>query len=74
MKYAIEYSGFLIVQKGYSDVNWISGSNETKFIIGNKFTFRGNVISWRSARQTIIVRSTMKYKYVVLEMVDNEAD
>jgi len=32
------------------------------------------VISWRSARQTIIVKSTMKYEYVVLEMVDSEVE
>jgi len=45
-----------------------------KSISGNKFTLRGSVISCRSVRQTIIVRSTMKYKYVVLEMADRKVE
>ena len=44
----------------------------TKSISGNRFTLGGSVIPRRSVRQIIIVRSTMKYEYVALEMVDTE--
>jgi len=49
---------FPIVLEGYNDAKWIFDSDETKSINGNRFTLGGSVISWRSARQTIIVRST----------------
>jgi len=35
---------FPIVLEGYNDANWISDSDETKSISGNKFTLRGSVI------------------------------
>ena len=37
------------------------------------FTLGGGTIIWRSARQTIITRSTMKSKFVTLEIADSEA-
>ena len=59
MDYAIEYSGFPTVLEGYSDANWISDSDETKSTSGYVFTLGGGAVTWRSARQTIIARSTM---------------
>ena len=32
------------------------------------------VVTWRSARQTIIARSTMESEFVALEMVSSEAE
>ena len=60
MDYAIEYSGFSTVLEGYNDANSISDSDETKSTSGYVFTLGGGTVTWRSARQTIIVRSTMK--------------
>jgi len=48
------------VLEGYSDANWIFDSNETKSTSGYVFTLGGGVVTWRSARQTIIARSTME--------------
>ena len=58
MNYGILYCGFSIVLKRYSDVNWISNSNKTKFTSGYMFTLDGGAVVWKSARQTIIARST----------------
>ena len=56
----------------YSDANWISDSDETKSVSGYVFTLGGGVVTWRSARQTII--STMESEFITLEMVGNEAE
>ena len=74
MDYAIEYSGFPVVLKGYNDANWISDSDETKFTSSYVFTLGGGAITWRSARKTIIARSTMESEFVALEMADSEAE
>ena len=58
MNYGILYCGFFTVLEGYSDANWISDSNETKFTSGYVFTIGGGTLAQKSARQTIIVRLT----------------
>ena len=74
MNYRIVYSGFPAVLEGYSDANWISDSDETKSINGYVFTLGGGAITWRSANQTIIARSTMESKFVALELTGSEAE
>ena len=74
MDYAIEYSGFPVVLEGYSDTNWISDSDETKSTSGYVFTLGGGAITWRSAKQTIIARSTMESEFVALEMAGSETE
>ena len=74
MDYAIKYSGFPAVLEGYSDANWISDSDETKSTSGYVFTLGGGAVTWRSARQTIIARSTMESEFVALEMAGSEAE
>ena len=74
MDYAIEYSGFPAVLEGYSATNWIFDSDETKSTSGYVFTLGGGAITWRSARQTIIARSTMESEFVALEMRGSEVE
>ena len=74
MDYSIEYSEFFVVLEWYSDANWISDSDETKSTSGYVFTLGGGAITWRSARQTIIARSTMESEFVALEMAGNKAE
>ncbi|XP_068483448.1 uncharacterized protein [Phaseolus vulgaris] len=74
MDYAIEYSVFPVVLEGYNDANWISDSDETKSTSGYVFTLGGGAVTWRSARQTIIARSTMESEFVALEMASSEAE
>ena len=60
------------VLEGYSDANWISDSDETKSTNGYVFTLGGGAVIWRSARQTIIARSTMESEFVALKMACSE--
>ncbi|KAF3639976.1 hypothetical protein FXO37_23735 [Capsicum annuum] len=58
--YALYYNKYPAVLEGYSDVNWITGSNELKSTSGYVFTIGGGVVSWKSSKQTCIARSTME--------------
>jgi len=62
MDYAIKYSGFLV------------DSDETKSTSGYVFTLGGGAVTLRSAKQTIIARSTMEPKFVSLEMAESEVE
>ncbi|XP_075108911.1 uncharacterized protein LOC142180744 [Nicotiana tabacum] len=74
MNYGILYSGFLSTLEGYNDANWISDSDETKSTSGYVFTLGGGAISWKSAKQTIIARSTVESEFVALELASFEAN
>ena len=65
MNYGILYSRFPTVLEGYSGANLIFDSNETKCISG--YVFGGGTVAWKSARQTIIDRSTMESEFVAQE-------
>jgi hypothetical protein len=60
MSYGIHYSGHPIVLDGYSNANRISDVDDIKATSGYVFTFGGGTVLWRSCRQTILTRSTMK--------------
>jgi len=68
------YSGFPAVLEGYSDANWITDSDEMKSTSGFVFTLGGAAVSWKSAKQTIITRSTMEAELVALEIACCEAE
>ncbi|KAK6153338.1 hypothetical protein DH2020_012977 [Rehmannia glutinosa] len=55
----------LIVLEGFSDANWICDSDEIKSTSGYIFTLGGGAITWKSAKQTIIAKSTTKAEYIV---------
>ncbi|GMI72562.1 cysteine-rich RLK (RECEPTOR-like protein kinase) 8 [Hibiscus trionum] len=75
INYGIHFSGFPTVLEGYSDANWISDSDEIKSTSGYVFTFGGGTISWKSAKQTLIARSTMESEFIALELTEmNLAD
>ena len=74
MNYVIQYSGFPTVLEGYNDANWISNSDETKSTSGYVFTLGGGAVTWRSARQTIIARSTIESEFVAFEMAGSEVE
>ena len=60
MSYWIHYSGHPAVLEGYSDSNWISDVDELYATSGYVFTLGGGAISWRSCKQTILMRSSME--------------
>ena len=67
-------SGFPIVLKGFSDANWILDSDEMKSTSGYDFILGGSAISWKSAKQTYITRSTMETEFIALEKTSYEVE
>ena len=74
LNYGILYSGFPAVLEGYSDANWISDSDEIKFISSYVFTLGGGAVAWKSSKQTIIATSTMESEFIALEFAGKEAE
>ena len=72
MDYGIHYSGYPAVLEGYSDSNWIS--DELYATSGYAFTLGGAAVSWRSCKQTILMRSTMEAQLTALDTAIVEAD
>jgi uncharacterized membrane protein len=72
--YKIHYSGYPAVLEGYSDANWISNVDELYAMSGYVFTLGGVVVSWRSCKQTILMRFTMEAELATLDTTTVEAD
>ena len=47
---------------------------KTQNLIVVMFTLGGATISWKSLKQTIIVRSTMEYEFIALDKFGEEAE
>lgn len=60
--------------EGYSDANWITGSNDVKSTSGYVFILGGGAVSWKSSKQTCIARSTMESKFIALDKAGEEAE
>jgi hypothetical protein len=74
MDYGIHYSGYPAVLEGYSDANWFSDVDELYAMSGYVFTLGGATVSWRSCKQTILMRSTMEAELTALDTATVEAD
>ena len=72
--YGIHYSGNPKVLEGYSDSNWISDADEIKATSGYVFTLGGGAVSWKSCKQTIVMRSTMEAELTALDTATVEAE
>jgi hypothetical protein len=73
MDYGIHYSGYPAVLEGYNGANWIFDVDELYAMSGYVFTL-GGAVSWRSCKQTILMRSTMEVELAALDTVTVEAD
>nr|GEX24923.1 retrovirus-related Pol polyprotein from transposon TNT 1-94 [Tanacetum cinerariifolium] len=62
------------VLEGYCDANWISNHNEGKSTSGYVFTLGGAAVSWKSSKQTINTRSTMKAEFIALDKTAEEVE
>jgi hypothetical protein len=74
MNYIIHYFGYPAVLEGYSDANWISDVDGLYATSGYVFTLGGAAVSWRSCKQTILMRSTMEVELAALDTATMEAD
>jgi hypothetical protein len=74
INYKIHYSRYPTVLEGYNDVKWISDMDELYVMSGYVFTLGGAAISWRSYKQTILMRCTMEAELITLDTTTVEAD
>ena len=72
--YGLHYTRYLVVLEGYSVVNYISNVKDSKSYNGYVCILRGVVVSWKSSKQTAIVRSTMEYEFIALEKCREEVE
>ncbi|PHT42001.1 hypothetical protein CQW23_20855 [Capsicum baccatum] len=71
--YALHYNKYPTVLEGYSDANWITGSNEVKSTSGYVF-ISGGAVSWKSSKQICIARSTMESEFIALDKASEETE
>ncbi|KAK4381706.1 Retrovirus-related Pol polyprotein from transposon TNT 1-94 [Sesamum angolense] len=62
------------VLEGFCDANWVTDNDEVSSTSGYVFTLGGGAISWKSAKQTCIARSTMESEFIALELAGQEAE
>ena len=65
--YALHYNKYPAVIEGYSDANWITGSNDVKSTSCYVFMLGGGAVSWKSSKQTCLARSTMESEFIALD-------
>ncbi|KAL0451802.1 UNVERIFIED_CONTAM: Retrovirus-related Pol polyprotein from transposon TNT 1-94 [Sesamum latifolium] len=63
----IYYGRFPAVLEGYSDASWIAKNFGSNGCSGYVFTLGGGAVSWKSAKQTLITRSTFEVELCVLD-------
>ena len=74
MSYGIHYTGYPRVLEGYCDANWISDADEIYATSGYEFSLGGGSVSWKSCKQTILIRSTMEAKLTALDTAGSKAE
>ena len=72
--YGLHYTRYHVVLEGYSDANWISNVKDSKSKSGYVFTLGGATVSWKSSKQTVIVRFTMEFEFIALDNCGEEAE
>ncbi|GJX97839.1 hypothetical protein Tco_0353637 [Tanacetum coccineum] len=74
LAYSLHYTKYPPMLKVCCDANWISNHNEGKSTSGYVFTLGGDDVSWKSSKQTMNTRSTMKAEFVALDKASEEAE
>nr|GEV59244.1 zinc finger, CCHC-type [Tanacetum cinerariifolium] len=71
--FRLTYTGYPLVLEGYTDVSWISNSEDNSSTSGWVFLLGGGVIFWASKKQTCITGSTIESEFVALAATGKEA-
>ncbi|KAL0432871.1 UNVERIFIED_CONTAM: hypothetical protein Slati_2621400 [Sesamum latifolium] len=71
---AIHYGIFPAVLEGYSDASWIAKTSQSNGCSGYVFTLGGDAVSWKSAKQTLITRSTFEAELCALDTTGTETE
>ncbi|KAL0553398.1 hypothetical protein IC582_007293 [Cucumis melo] len=72
--YCLHFNKFSVVLEGYCDANWVTDNDEVNSTSGYVFLLGGGAISWKSAKQTCIARSTMESEFIASELAGQEAE
>jgi hypothetical protein len=73
MSYGIHFTGYPRVLEGYYDANWISDADELYVTSGYAFLFGGGAVFWKSCKQAVLMKSTMKTELTALDTAGVEA-
>src|SRR5262249_29800595 len=71
---SLHFGKFPGVLEGYSDASWIAENSGSNGITGYVFTLGGGSVAWRSAKQTILSRSTFEAELCALDTTGIEAE
>ncbi|KAL0385036.1 UNVERIFIED_CONTAM: Retrovirus-related Pol polyprotein from transposon TNT 1-94 [Sesamum radiatum] len=74
MNLCLHFNKYPAVLEGFCDANWVTDNDEVSSTSGYVFTLGGGAISWKSAKQTCIARSTMESEFIALELAGQEAE
>ena len=61
--YGLHYTRYHAVVEGYTNVNWISNVKYSKSQSGYVFAIEEAIVSWKSSKQMVIARCTMKFEF-----------
>jgi hypothetical protein len=73
LDYGLYYIAYLVILEGYSNVNWIFDTKNSKSTSGYIFILDGAIMSWKFSKQICIARSKMKSKFITLDKAREEA-
>src|SRR4051812_5085647 len=65
--------GEQLVVNGYIDASWNTDLDDSKSQYGFLFTLNGAAVSWRSAKKSIVARSSTELEYIAASEGSQEA-
>ncbi|KAL0438737.1 UNVERIFIED_CONTAM: Retrovirus-related Pol polyprotein from transposon TNT 1-94 [Sesamum latifolium] len=74
MNLCLHFNKYPAVLEGFYNANWVTDNDEVSSTSDYIFTLGGGAISWKSAKQTCIVRSSMESEFIALELAGQEAE
>ena len=69
----LHYIGYLTILKVYSDADWMSDTKDSRSTCRYVFIFGGAIVSWKSFKQTCIVRFTIKLEFIAFDKAGDKA-
>src|SRR3954454_6554294 len=62
-----------LVVNGYTDASWNTDPDDSKSQSGYIFSLNGAIVSWRSAKQSVVARSSTESEYMAASEASQEA-
>jgi hypothetical protein len=74
MSLDIHYIEYPTILEGYCDANWISDADEIYATSRYVFSLGGGAVSWKSCKQTILMRLTLEAELITLDIASVEVE